>query len=461
MPNWHRRSILATGIALSTSGAFTSTSATTEERTDDVPLSVSTGDPDGWSSEWGNAGNTNYYPLDDEFPEPGTVAWRYDLPSFGTWHDGTVAVVDGRIYLLTSAKRTDAGVAYQSELHALDADDGELDWKTEVEATGRPAVVNGSVYVTNRGHVIAFDTEDGSVRWERELTTGEWVTNPTPAAGALYVVAGDTLYALDGDDGSIRWQREAVAVRGATAEPSDSVSTSFDSQTVAVAGGTVYAITAPCDEDSSDPVAGEGGIAALNAMTGETEWAIVPEGGVTGSLMATEAFVLARKQIDDTEEIILDPDTGDVVQRDAVNTVAATSEARVTHDTWYPGDGPLSVRPYGSGAAWTVSDVRFPAPLLVGKTLIAFHDSAVTGFDLETGSVTWRWEGDPLPRAFVAVDENTLYAGHEGELVALRPADDEEDGLDEQRQSDTKEENRDDTEADCPRESAESPRADQ
>ncbi|SER21873.1 PQQ-binding-like beta-propeller repeat protein [Natrinema salaciae] len=486
MPNWHRRSILATGAALSTTGALASISATTEEAALDTSSGpTSTGDPDGWSSAWGNAANSNYLPLEDEFPEPETVAWRYKLPSMRTWHDGTVAAVDGRIYLLTNYERTDERIgglfqSYETELHAIDADDGELDWQAAVEATGRPTVADGMVYVNGRDSVTAYDAADGSVRWERKLDTVEWITNPTAADGTLYVVAGEALYALDGDDGSIQWRREQVTVRAAD-DTDESVSTSFATELVAVVDGTVYAITTPCPEDSPGAVALEDGVAALDATTGDTEWAVAPEGGVSTSLVASEAFVFGMRVVDMHGGPLLDPDTGDVVQQETQTTVAATPDARVTVP--FPGSSDISVYPSDDGERWTAPDAS--EPLIAGDTLIAFRDGSVVGFDLETGAVTWQWEGGPSStRTLVAVDENTLYAGFDDGIVALRPSDDEnegdecgeddedegdendgdecgEDDEDEGDENDGDEGDEDDTDSDCPREGAGSARADQ
>lgn len=471
MPNWSRRSVLSTGIALSTASALASMGATTEKETAAASSrSVSTGDPAGWSSAWGNAANSNYLPLEDEFPKPDTVAWRHELPNFRTWHDGTVAVVDGRIYLLTGHETTDERVgsvyqSYRTELRALDAETGDLDWRTAVEGKYRPTVADGLVSVSARDRLTAFDAETGSVRWERAFDTVEWPTSPTPAAGALYVVAGQTLYALDGEDGSVRWRRERVEVGPANDDDaSASVSTSFAPRPVAVVDGTVYAITEPCNRDSSDPVAGEGGVAALDAATGETEWAVVPEGGVSSALVATEAFVFSRRAIDVNRGPLLDPDTGEVVRRETVNVVAATPAARVTHDTSYPGSGDVSVHSYADGETWSVSDVSSQSPIVAGETLIAFHEGTIAGFDLETGAKTWRWERDFRPQALVAVDEDTLYVGYEEQLLALRPSDaDKGEGEDESEsdadRDDPDERRRDDGDdgsggdpgSDCPR----------
>lgn len=474
MPNWSRRSVLSTGVALSTAGALASMGATTEEGEETEAASsrtVSTGDPAGWSSTWGNAANSNYLPIEGAFPEPDTVAWRHDLPNFRTWHDGTVAVVDGRIYLLTGHETTDERIggvhrSYRTELRALDAETGDVDWQLEVEGKYRPTVADGLVTVSARDRVTAFNAETGSVRWERPFDTVEWPTSPTPADGTLYVVAGETLYALDGEDGSVRWRRERVEVGPANddASASASVSTSFAPRPVAVVDGTAYAITEPCNADSSDPVAGEGGVAALDAATGESEWAVVPEGGVSSDLVATEEFVFARRELDVNRGPLLDPDTGEVVRRETVNVVAATPDTRVTHDTTYPGSGGVSIHPYDDGETWTVSDVAFQAPLVGGETLIAFHEGTVAGFDLETGAKTWRWEGDVRPRALVAVDEDTLYVGHEGQLLALRPSDDGEgegedesesdadrEDPDERRRDDSDDGGADGPESDCPR----------
>ncbi|WP_254531757.1 hypothetical protein [Natrinema gelatinilyticum] len=65
----------ATCVTLSTTGVLVLIESTPDtDGSGDISWSDSASDPDGWSSAWDNTGNSNYLPLEDEFPEPNSVA---------------------------------------------------------------------------------------------------------------------------------------------------------------------------------------------------------------------------------------------------------------------------------------------------------------------------------------------------------------------------------------------------
>ncbi|MFU8869988.1 MAG: pyrrolo-quinoline quinone, partial [Natronococcus sp.] len=92
MSGWRRRSILATGAAIST-GTVLAAAGSGAAETDEGSGS-SLDEPAGWSSYRGTAGNTAYVPSEGSFSEPETVAWEYD-------ERGRAAIVDGTVYLRT------------------------------------------------------------------------------------------------------------------------------------------------------------------------------------------------------------------------------------------------------------------------------------------------------------------------------------------------------------------------
>ncbi|QLK25931.1 PQQ-like beta-propeller repeat protein [Natrinema zhouii] len=445
MPDWNRRAVLATGAALSTPGILASIGSTVAEE-DTASSGTSTGDPPGWSSVYGNAANSRYLPLDDGFPEPNTIAWRSDTLRGGS-NDGDIAVVDGRIYLVGEFESTDYE---QTELRVASADDGTLEWKTEVTGRQRPTVADGTVYVSGTDRVTAFDTADGSFQWEREFDPELWISNATAADGVIYVVADGsrfnadaTLYALDGDDGSTRWKREQVEARQENRETADPAPVGFKTAPVAVVNGSVYAITGGGEFKGTGSKAGiqwDGGVTELDAKTGEKQWGIVLEDGAFEKLIATEAFVCVQNKVDGLEETVLDSETGETVQT-SKSTRTATADVRVTHDTIRPGSGPITVSTYGSEESWTASDIYYFPPLIVGDTLIATRTSEVVGFDLESGTETWSWEVDGSPHALAGVDENTLYFrlyhnDAPDELIALRASGDQGEGREGDEQED-------------------------
>lgn len=144
MSNWQRHSFIASGAALAAGGVVAAVGAG-EETTDESREPVD--EPTGWSSYRGNAANSGYVAT-DSFPKPDELVWEYE-------DTGDLAAVSGTVYL-----RTDDG-----ELHAIDAQDGDLEWKQEnLTAQGTPAVADGTVYVAGE-QLTAFDAEDGERLW--------------------------------------------------------------------------------------------------------------------------------------------------------------------------------------------------------------------------------------------------------------------------------------------------------
>ncbi|WP_312910475.1 PQQ-binding-like beta-propeller repeat protein [Natronosalvus caseinilyticus] len=385
-------------------GSVLATAGVTSEGTAEAGLE----EPTGWSSYGGNPGNARYLPTDGEFPEPERVAWEYD-------QGGDIAVVDGRVYVCTTAAEG------PSEVHALDAADGSVQWVSEgLPADGTPAVAGDSVYVGGE-QLTALNAADGSVRWTREFEADDpTVSSPTVVYGRLYTVANGTLYALDPADGSIDWQRETVEI-------SDD-GEALETEPVAVAGEQAYAITA------------EGNIAAFDATTGETAWT---SSGVLGTRMhgpvtATEQAVYIRFHGSGVESLEFDPETGETSTRPGFSPIAATGETRASHDDlgvyvsheeggW--SDGYASKAALGDGGSVT----------LVGDTLVVTSETmwgegrTASGFDVEDGTVRWDMPADEADIDVFrvrAVDEETLYDygrnyGRD-RIRALRPAETDE-----------------------------------
>ena len=111
----------------------------------------------------------------------GTLLWRGDT---GDDLSGTAVVAEGVAYAGATA---DGG-----HLHAFDAATGEPLWRTD-GALISPAVLNGVGYSGGPvGTVIAFDTADGTERWQTEV--GGFVRN--------IAIANDVIYALSDDAGT-------------------------------------------------------------------------------------------------------------------------------------------------------------------------------------------------------------------------------------------------------------------
>lgn len=135
----------------------------------------------------------------------------------------TPAVADCTAYLNTP----------EEGLFALDVRDGQLRWRVpEVRSASAPAVVGGTVYVGSMdGKLLAIDGEEGTVRWTYRSGGTTAVSSPAIADGV--VVVGDTsgesgvpaprIHAVDADTGEGIWTVETEAYVRATPAIADGV----------------------------------------------------------------------------------------------------------------------------------------------------------------------------------------------------------------------------------------------
>ena len=132
--------------------------------------------------------------------DTGDLIWRTEVYMGGS----SFGVGDGVLYFRSLG----------DYLYAVDAVSGELLWRYETggSVTHSPAVVDGVVYFGSQDdYLYAVDAVSGELRWRYE--TG-WVSS-TPAVvdGVVYVGSGYSLDAVDAASGELRWRYETgVAV---------------------------------------------------------------------------------------------------------------------------------------------------------------------------------------------------------------------------------------------------------
>ncbi|WP_306052066.1 outer membrane protein assembly factor BamB family protein [Natronococcus wangiae] len=401
----------------------------------------------GWSSYRGNAGNAGAVAT-DEFPEPDDLAWVYE-------ESGALAAVNGTVYL-----RTDAG-----ELHALDAQDGALEWKrtaltlTEVpfEPQGTPAVADGTVYVTGN-QLTALDAATGEVEWRVTFDGAASMASPTVAYETVYVVADGSLCAVDAVDGSIVWERDTVGVEAV--RPADvpggrkeiTENRAFRPTPVAVARETVYACTEAAPNEDLDDVSEFAAVVALDALTGDRRWThdfghqtrSVGDWGpaVTGEVLYVGSGLGG---VDNDFAGGLDLASGDGSRGSwSVHPVASNDEYRVTTGEYSVTVSDLERDGSGWNEGYVGSAVTFPFSdqLIVGETVIVAHNASaeiveqmrtrsereyepysVLGFDIEDGTEKWAVSFDDLGGLeTLLADETTLYIANDEGLFALRSA---------------------------------------
>ncbi|WP_329345412.1 outer membrane protein assembly factor BamB family protein [Streptomyces sp. NBC_01352] len=117
---------------------------------------------------------------------------------------GSPTVAAGVVYVHIGGSKEDKGV------HALDAATGERRWRfttgREWNEASRPAVADGSVYVTSHSSLHAVDALSGRERWA--FYADHYMTStPAVRGDRVYVGSWDHhLYAVDADIGEPYWK---------------------------------------------------------------------------------------------------------------------------------------------------------------------------------------------------------------------------------------------------------------
>ncbi|WP_394740182.1 outer membrane protein assembly factor BamB family protein [Natronococcus roseus] len=406
MENWNRRSVLATGAIIAVG---TGVATAKPKRTDDLPTM---GESDGWSSVDGGPGNARRADA-NALEAPDTVAWRDE-------GGGEPAVVDGTVYL--------AG----DEVRALDAADGSLEWETAIGGQSPTVTVADDTVYVGGEELVALEAETGSKEWSTTVGDNS-VSAPLVAFGTAYVLSEGALYAFDSTDGSLRWERESVDVDGYGGGPM--AFQTHQSQVVAT-DDAVWAVLEG---------AGQDGLVELEPATGETRWSGPVDAG-TGSLAAADGTLLVQNN--SLESVY----TFDAEQREteeklsdayvlSIDDGVAVTQGRYDLQA-------VALDDSGRTTGWTHSgSYTYGLPVIVGDTVVVTHsspdpeadDDAILGLDLEDGSESWAYEFDDDERwtdgadaGFLAVENGTVYAQRGQDLVAIRPTDWEESGDDEE-----------------------------
>ena len=157
-------------------------------------------------------------------------AWSINLTDPSATQTAFVSyplIAGGRVFV--TAANVNTNVRGWTELYALDATTGSVDWHTQVSNTSDPLGLTydgGQVFVqtgdANRtnGHVTAYDASNGHINWTTTPGQREINSPPTAYDGVLYVVgtgSGGTLYALSEANGQVLWS--AGVWNGDTSSP--------------------------------------------------------------------------------------------------------------------------------------------------------------------------------------------------------------------------------------------------
>ncbi|WP_226013293.1 PQQ-binding-like beta-propeller repeat protein [Halomicrobium salinisoli] len=253
--------------------------------------------------------------------------WRTDLGGDGDvrFPDSAAAIAGDRVL-----------APFGERLFAFDRETGEVRWDARFEAElNAPVVADGTGYVTltDHGSVVAFDPATGDPQWRRDV--GQWCPEAVAVAdGTVYTVTNreddqGALVALDAATGTEQWRyasgqplagapavgdgaifvgdaRGVHAVttdgdrrwrfQGRPVEEHEWHNWSLRGSSPAVADGTVYVGAA--DER----------VYAVDADTGEQQWAFWTWNNVTGAPVVTPDTVYVGS--DDSVVYALDVDAG-------------------------------------------------------------------------------------------------------------------------------------------------------
>ncbi|QLG49725.1 PQQ-binding-like beta-propeller repeat protein [Natrinema halophilum] len=420
MRDWHRRSVLATGVGLSVGSGFASAGLgetnTTGDWVADLPDPAVKPNPamdEDWASYAGNAGHSRY--IDDGYEFDGDAleaVWSVD-------HAGPVAVADETVYTTTAT-----GVV------AFDATDGSLIWENaDVDAT-TPSVVGETVYLSG-DEVVALDRSDGSVRWKTDFEADEYLSDQTVAYDGVYVVVDGTLYALEASDGSVRWFIESVTVGSSGNGEADE----YEFVTsAAAANGVVYAATA--------------GVAlALEPESGNEVWrSTVNLSNRAGGYQydraqaTTTGAVLGRFTYNRVNVVDAKTGAGLRLGLSAGVDIALGESVYVSGDDWdlfgksleNPSDRLWDISLLHTSARPVISDetvyVYIPDDSVPdGQSSSADYSDELVALSKRDGTEKWAVSADDVPVGMIrAISGTTIYVdrggGHDGDnkLVALR-----------------------------------------
>ncbi|MFC7202990.1 Ig-like domain-containing protein [Haloferax namakaokahaiae] len=203
---------------------------------------------------------------------------------------GGITVVNDTVYVAGSGY---ADSEYFGTVHALNATTREVRWTftNASESSGmemKPAVENGTVYVTNdEDATYALDADTGDELWSQPIA-GLRLHSPVVKDDVVYVDDGTNVYALDATDGGSTIWSTAVSVSG------------YTGSSPVLANDTLYFV-------------GDGSVHALNTSSGDARW----QTSICTAIDYSPAYAggVVYVPADDSSIYAYDADSGELVWR--------------------------------------------------------------------------------------------------------------------------------------------------
>jgi len=279
--------------------------------------------------------------------------------------------------------------AYDHNLYALTADEGEFLWKyaTDGGIASSPCVYEGIVFVGSTDKVLyAVDAGDGRIRWTCP-TEGKIWSSPQAAFHHVFFGSDDRhLYAVNVESGRVAWRFQADGQVRSSPRLGD------EAIYVGCEAGVVYAVD----------------------TGGEIRWRFRARRAVTSSPAVTDEMIYIGAQ--DRYVYGLDVRSGWLAWRYRTDG-AVISSPTVGKGIVFVGsaDGHLYALDAESGRlVWrygTEGQVT-SSPALVGRRVyFGSVDGGVYCLEAETGNLLWRYQTDGPVTSSPAATEETVYVG--------------------------------------------------
>lgn len=365
----------------------------------------------------GNGGHPAVIPaVQDATPESGWPQFRGGAARTGYSSDpGPGADLDPR-WTFTSDDVminvvTDGNTVYVSgrkgDLWALDAATGAQRWAVDLSQGEYndenrwpiPTVSDGMVYQgTYDGNIVALNTIDGSVVWQKAISTDSIVASFAAVDDSLFVVTPKgTILDLDATTGNTNWEWTG--------------DTELANWADAVGGGLLYIADVT------------GSLVAIDTSTGTTKWiselgdarrnpaysdGVVYVGGDNGSYYALDAT-------DGSVIWTSDPFT----TGQTLNPVVTPNELIVSYET-----GPLEALDFATGKViWTAEGPGSSQSAHASATAVysvSADQTALVAYDLSTGKEVGRVAADGVG-SVAAISGDTIVYGGKGAVRSFGP----------------------------------------
>jgi len=297
----------------------------------------------------------------------------------------------------------------EKKLKIANASELKEHWRIQTSGfpAGSPVIVDGKVYISATGGMLAVDLDTGRELWTQPEVRG--TATPAYHEGFLYMhaSAGAKLYKLNAEDGSIVWGPIATYPEN----------TSCDGTSSPIVAGDLVLVGHSCGgaEVSGGPAqaAAKGGVEALSMEDGSRVWTYwtVPEEGETGAMVWSTVGV-------DLDSKVVFATTGN-------NYTVAGGNSDAFHAIDLETGERKWVTQVREGDLWSIDSTRmvfgtgkdtdFGAnPTLAeidGRAVVAAGDKAGAFWvlDRETGEIIWKHE--ELTPSFAANTGGVLMNG--------------------------------------------------